>query len=66
MRGAVSIIYMARDGEYQVPIFNIDQPDPDAVKRREERVAELRERMGEKYILHPGYVKPAANQDKLL
>lgn len=66
MRGAVSLIFMARHGEYQVPVFNIDQPDPDAVKRREERLAELRGQMGAKYILHPDYVKPSANQEKLL
>ncbi len=66
MRGAVSIIFMARHGEFTVPIFNVEQPDPKTVKRREERVAQLIEAMGPKHILHPDYTKPAANQDKLL
>lgn len=66
MRGALFITKTARYGEFRVPIFNVDQPNPEAVKRREERVAQLIADMGPKHILHPDYTKPAANQNKLL
>lgn len=75
MRGAIRVTLIRHDGEYQVPIFNMDQPLPgdeerveQARKDREQKLAELRERMGAKWIGHPDYVKPTlvASNGKLL
>ena len=62
MRGVISVTYMAHQEEYQVPIFDVGDPDPKVVMEREQRVRELIEKMGAKHLLHPAFKGSAVSK----